>query len=166
MVTWCLYEQEPALYTHSVMVSRLSPKPFRRYRPYRRTSTLHSVFPKEKAVGALAHSAHVVFPMETNPAALEPPLPLLSDISRPDAATFFSVEAAKHSNGGKKIPKPPGEVGRSSERGYNLQVALAWSVEVYKEVQVTCSSSFYRSVTLTCIRSSQRSTSSLGKTYL
>lgn len=50
----------------------------------------------------------------------------------PAVADNLSMNLAK-----SKIPKPPGEVTRIERGGYNLQLALGWSDEQYKRLQVS-----------------------------
>ena len=114
----------------------MSPKIPRRYRPYGRPLSLHSTFPLERH-NCPAHSLHKIYPTDSDVAAFEPPQPLAHPEAFLSAATYFVLEDSKRPIS-QKIAKPPGEVGRPgpSRKGYNLQTALAWPIEVFKEVQV------------------------------
>jgi hypothetical protein len=112
-------------------------------------STLHNQFPRELRTWSSSER-----PSQTpEPSvALQPPLPVFPSGGQSIPSTQQSPLPVFPSGGQSVpstqpeaalptalgIPKPPGEVCRGADRGYNLQDTLEWDATLYAEVRVSC----------------------------
>ena len=133
----------------------------RRYHPFSRPLALHTLFPVERPT-CPPHSLYTIHPIDCDVSSVDPPQPLLSKSAVVTPSEYFSMQEIHYPN--KVYEKPKGEVGRNDPRGYSLLSALKWPTEVYKEVQVGCSS--HSLIILSSIMVRPNCTSSLAKSYL
>jgi hypothetical protein len=134
----------------------------RRYHPFSRPLTLHTLFPMERPT-CLPHSLYTIHPIDCDVTSVDPPQPLLSKTAAVLTASEYFIMLERH-HPNKIYEKPKGEVGRNDPRvGYSLLAALKWPTEVYKEVQVGYSSHSFSILISAMVRPNY--TSSPAKSY-
>ena len=107
-----------------------------RYHPCSRPLALHSSFPAERHASPL-HSLYTIYPTDPDVTTVDRPEPLVHKPVVVTAADYFAILEIQKPN--LPYPKNEGQVGRKpgkSHKGYVLSDALAWPMEVYREVQV------------------------------
>ena len=107
------------------------------YHLFSRPLALHSAFPVKRHA-CPPHSLYTIFPTDSDTTIVHPQ-PLLHMPAMMTTAAYFTIAETQNPNTIHK--KPDGEVGRMESnntgcKGYQLQVALGWPQEVFKEVQV------------------------------
>jgi hypothetical protein len=106
----------------------------RRYHPFSRPLSLHTLFPVERPI-SLPHSLYTVYPTDSDVSSVDSPQPLTLKAVVLTAAEYFTMQEKQYPN--KVYEKPKGDVGRTDpKRGYSLGAVLKWLAKVYKEVQV------------------------------
>jgi hypothetical protein len=133
----------------------------RRYHPFSRPLSLHTLFPVERPT-CPPHSLYTIYPTDSDVSSVDSPQPLSLKAVVLTAAEYFIMQERQYPN--KVYEKPKGDVGRTDpKRGYSLGAALMWPTEVYKEVQVGYSSHPFFVLSSIIVR--LNCTSSLAKIY-